>query len=357
MKLVEIRDAIDQLDQQVVALLRRRMECVLQAEKHKGDAQDVAREEAILAHVTSQTSPLLDKAFLLRLYQSILAESKELQKKHLELVGFGGEHGSFGEIAAQAFVRGVAPIPCADFQDVFSCVSNGELEYGVVPVENSLEGSVAEVNDLLIATDLHIVAEVAIPIHHHLLVLPGVGRQEIRSVYSHPQALGQCRAFLTRNKLEPRPFHNTAGAARWLAQEQHRSAGVIASHLAAALYGLQVVEAEIEDHPGNATRFVFISRYPATGAANKCTIAFSTPHRVGALSDVIRLFAENKINLTRIESRPIRGNLGVFAFLLDFQGKPDDPAVKKTLDGVRKAAMTFKNLGFYPEAAVSGGAA
>lgn len=350
MNLTEIRNAIDQVDRQVLALLRRRMEYVLQAEKHKTDVQDLAREQSILDNVTAHCSPLLDKAFLLRLYQSILAESKELQRKHLKLVGFGGEHGSWAEMAVQRFGHGMVPIPCADFQDVFSCVANHELEYGVVPVENSLEGSVAEVSDLLVEADLKIVAEAVIPVHHHLLAVPGVELQELRSVYSHPQALGQCRAFLACNKLEPHPFYNTAGAARWLAHEQQRSVGVIASRLAAELYGLAVIKENIEDHPENATRFVFLSTHTTTEPANKCTIAFSTEHRVGALSDVLRIFAENNINLTRIESRPIRTKPGTFAFLLDLQGDSEDPIVLQALKAAEKAAVTFKNLGFYPEA-------
>lgn len=352
MNLKEIRSNIDRIDQQLPILLRQRMEYALQAEKHKDDAQDLAREESVFEKVTAKSSSLLDKSFLSDLYKLILAESKKLQARHLKLVGFQGEHGAWSEIAIHAFGSEMAPIPCLEFRDVFACVANHDLEFGVVPVENSIEGSVTEVNDLLVEADLKIVAEAVIPIHHNLLALPGTNHQEIRSVYSHPQALGQCRAFLSRNKLEPRPFYNTAGAARWLAHERQRSAGVIASRLAAEFYELDIIKENIEDHPENATRFVLLSTQPRTGTspANKCTIAFSTQHRAGALSDVVRIFAENKVNLTRIESRPIRTNPGTFAFLLDFQGKPDDPAVVRALENAKKAAMMFKNLGFYPEA-------
>ncbi|MEN6451837.1 MAG: prephenate dehydratase [Thermoguttaceae bacterium] len=358
MNLTEIRHAIDQVDHQMLALLRQRMEYVLQAEKHKGDVQDVAREQSILAKVAAHPSPLLDQAFRRRLYELILAESKELQRKHLKLVGFGGEHGAWAEIAVQKFWSGMASIACEDFRDVFSCVENGELEFGLVPIENSIEGSVGEVNDLLVATSLKIVAEAVLPIHQSLLALPGVSLQEIRSVYSHEQALGQCRAFLTRHKIEGHRHASTAGAARWLAHEQQRSTGVIASESAAELYGLEVIQENIEDNPQNATRFVLLSKEPTTGPADKCTIAFATQHRVGALSDVVRIFADNKINLTRIESRPIRVNPGAFAFLLDFQGKPDDPAVLRALDETRKVTVSLKNLGFYSEAdAPAGGPA
>lgn len=352
--LKEIRGQIDRIDQELVVLMRQRMEYALQTERYKTDALDQAREESVFRNVTARSSPLVDESFLSGLYELILRQSRDLQQKQLKLVGFLGEHGSWSELAVQAFAgalgSGMAPIPCLEFRDVFARVANGDFEFGVVPVENSIEGSVAEVNDLLIDTDLKIVAEAVVPIHNNLLTLPGTNYQEIKSVYSHPQALGQCRAFLARNKLEPRPFYNTAGAARWLARERPRSAGVIASRLAAELYGLDIVKENIEDHAENATRFVLLSTQPGTGPANKCTIAFSTAHRVGALADVIQIFAKNKLNLTRIESRPVRENPGAFAFLLDFQGKPDDPAVQRVLEQTQAVAATFKNLGFYEEA-------
>jgi prephenate dehydratase/chorismate mutase/prephenate dehydratase len=304
----------------------------------------------VLRNVTGKASPLLEKPFILYLYEKIISESKELQHRGLKLVGFQGEHGAWSEIAVHTLGKEMVPIPCVEFSDVFAGVTNHQFEFGLVPIENSIEGSVTEVNDLLVETELNIVGEAVIPIHHNLLALPGTTNQEIRAVYSHPQALGQCRAFLTRNKFEPRPYYDTAGAARWLAHEQQRSAAVIASRLAAELHGLEILKENIEDHAQNATRFVLLSSQPRTGPANKCTIAFSTEHRVGALYDVLKIFAESKINLSRIESRPIRKNPGAFAFLLDFQGSPDNPAVQQTLQRVQATTIMFKNLGFYPEA-------
>lgn len=350
--LKEIRNSIDRIDQQLLVLIRQRMEYALQAGKHKNDVHDPSREESVLHNVTGKASPLLEQRFIRYLYEKIISESKELQHRGLKLVGFQGEHGAWSEIAVHTLGSDMVPIPCMEFGDVFAGVANHDFEFGLVPIENSIEGSVTEVNDLLVETDLNIVGEAVIPIHHNLLALPGTNHQEIRSVYSHPQALGQCRAFLSRNKLEPRPFYDTAGAARWLAHEQQQSAGVIASRLAAELHGLEVIKENIEDHPQNATRFVLLSSQSHIGPGNKCTIAFSTQHRVGALFDVLRIFAESKINLTRIESRPIRKNPGAFAFLLDFQGKPDNPTVVQTLQRVQRATMMFKNLGFYPEASV-----
>ena len=350
MNLKEIRSTIDNIDQQLLILLRHRMEYALQAGKHKNAVHDPSREESVFKNVTTKASSLMQEPFIRYLYEKIVSESKELQHRGLKLVGFQGEHGAWSEIAIHSLGNSTVPIPCLEFADVFAGVANHDFEFGMVPIENSLEGSVTEVNDLLVETNLKIVAEAVIPIHHNLLALPGTSHQEIKSVYSHPQALGQCRAFISRNKLEPRPFYDTAGAARWLAREQQRGAGVIASRLAAELHGLEIIKENVEDHPQNATRFVMLSTESGSGTANKCTISFSTQHRVGALFDVLRIFAENNINLTRIESRPIRKNPGAFAFLVDYQGSPDNDVVRRTLAQVEKTTINFKNLGFYQEA-------
>jgi prephenate dehydratase/chorismate mutase/prephenate dehydratase len=348
--LKEIRNNIDSIDRQIVILLRHRLEYALQAGKHKNAVNDPSREESVYRNVTAQASSLMQERFIRNLYKCIIAESKELQHRGLKLVGFQGEHGAWSEIAIHSLGNSTVPIPCLEFADVFVGVANHDFEFGMVPIENSLEGSVTEVNDLLVETDLKIVAEAVIPIHHHLLALPGTSHQEIKSVYSHPQALGQCRAFLLRNRLEPRPFYDTAGAARWLAREQQPGAAVIASRLAAELHGLSIIKENIEDHLQNATRFVMLSTEQRTGKANKCTVTFSTQHRVGALFDVLRIFKENSINLTRIESRPVRKDPGAFAFLVDFQGSPDNDVVQETLSQVAQSTIRFKNLGFYQEA-------
>jgi len=350
MDLKEIRGKIDQIDHQLLSLIHRRMEYALQAGKQKTSVNDPSREERILKSLKSRASNPLDSDYIEDLFQGLISKSKNLQEQKLKLVAFQGEHGAWSEIAIQTFGRDMVAIPCLEFADVFAGVANHEFEHGMVPIENSIEGSVHEVNDLLVETDLKIIAEAVIPIHHNLLALPGCDYREIKTVYSHPQALAQCRSFLSRNKLEPRPFYDTAGAARWLAHERQMSAGVIASNLAAELHGLEIIKDHIEDHPDNSTRFVLLSKNEFTGDVDKCTIAFSTQHRVGALFDILGIFASNKINLTRIESRPIRKNPGAFAFLLDFQGSRTDPAVTRALEDIKAHTMMFKNLGFYKEA-------
>jgi len=350
MNLAEIRAEIDQTDMQLVKLINQRMEYVLRAGKLKQFILDPAREEQVLKQMLAQARGLIRPEFITTLYQSIIKESKLLQERNLKLVGFQGEHGAWGELAVRRYADDMIPIPCLEFANVFEGVRDRELDLGMVPVENSLEGAVTEVNDILVDTELKIAGEIVIPVRQCLLVLPGADYREIKVVYSHPQALAQCRSFLSRNKLEPRPFYDTAGAARWLAQERPSSTAVIASPIAAELYGLDIIKEDIGDNKDNFTRFLLISREPCLEAGNKCSMVFSTQHRAGALFEVLHVFAEDQINLTRIESRPIRRNPGAYAFLLDFIGKEDDPVIQQAMEKIRHMTPMFRILGFYPEA-------
>lgn len=350
MNLAEIRAEIDQTDMQLVKLINQRMEYVLRAGKLKEVILDPAREEQVLRQLLAQARGLIRTEFITELYQSILSESKALQERNLKLVGFQGEHGAWGELAVRGYAGDMIPIPCLEFANVFEGVRDRELDMGMVPVENSLEGAVTEVNDILVETELIIAGEIVIPVRQCLLALPGTDYREIKVVYSHPQALAQCRSFLSRNKLEPRPFYDTAGAARWLAQERPSSTAVIASPIAAELYGLDIIKEDIGDNVDNFTRFLLISREPSATPGNKCSLVFSTQHRAGALFEVLQVFAEKEINLTRIESRPIRRNPGAYAFLLDFLGREDDPAVAQAMEEIRERTPMSRVLGYYPEA-------
>jgi len=213
-------------------------------------------------------------------------------------------------------------------------------------------GAVTEVNDLLGETRLHIAGEVKIPIHHCLMVLPGTDHRTLRAVYSHPQALGQCRDFIARSRLEARPFYDTAGAAKMLRQERPPATAVIASRLCADLYDLEIVQEDIEDHASNATRFVALSGEPipvGQEEGNKCSIIFSLAHRAGELFAMLKIFSDRDINITRIESRPLRRDPGSYAFFLDFEGSDRDRQVIEALDAAKERSKTFKFLGCYPK--------
>jgi prephenate dehydratase len=264
------------------------------------------------------------------------------------MVAFQGEHGAYGEVAARQLIPGGAFIPCLEFVDVFEGVAQERFELGVVPVENSLEGAVTQVNDLLTTTDLKVVGEVKVPVNHCLLVPHETSLEEIRVVYSHPQALAQCNRFLLANKMEPRPYYDTAGAAKMLARENPRAAAAIASALCAELYDLEIVRTGIEDGAANQTRFLLLSRESYSGLGDKTSIIFATAHEAGQLFNVLRLFAEAKINLTRIASMPLRSDPGKYSFFLDFEGDIDAPPADDVMRRLEKMAISIKCLGSYP---------
>ena len=349
MSLDTIRSQIDRLDGEILRLLHQRMELALRAGRQKPAIFDPQREAEVIEHVVAASTSLIDEPFVRALYDGILGHSKQIQSQHPTLVGFQGEAGAWGDIAARKLNASFIPLPFLEFADVFEAVRERHIDYGLVPIENSLEGAVTEVNDLLIDTELNIINEVVVPIRQNLLSLPHNDYKDIKVVYSHPQALAQCRGFLARNKLEPRPFYDTAGAARWLSRDRPNGVAVIASSHAAHIYGLEIINENIEDRPGNSTRFVLLSREPSQGPSGKCTVVFSTPHRAGSLFDTLELFAREGINLTRIESRPSRREAGTYVFLLDFLAVRDDDRVARVFEAIKHKTVSFKVLGFYPE--------
>jgi prephenate dehydratase/chorismate mutase len=351
MSLGRIRKRIDRIDFEVLNLLNERMELALRTKKLKPGVRDPEREKKILAQLksTAEGSRVLSGEFIDRLYGGIIEESRRIQGRPLELIGFQGEHGAFGEAAARNFNPDLVTIPCLQFGDVFEGVESGQLDYGIVPVENSLAGPVTLVNEILVETDLKVVGAVRHRVSHCLLALPETKFDDVKSVYSHPQALSQCRDFLARHDLEALPYYDTAGAAKMLAAERPKRAAVIADSLCARLYGLAVVKAGIEDHPLNFTRFLVIAREGRGEAGSKHSIIFSTPHRAGSLFAVLKLFAESNINLTRIESFPCRSDPRVYVFFLDFQAALGREEVGRVLEKVREKTAMLKHLGSYDE--------
>jgi prephenate dehydratase len=302
----------------------------------------------MLARAENLNLDLIERPFIRQILETIISESKRLQEEDRKLVAFQGEHGAYGEVASRKLVPGGAFIPCMEFIDVFQGVEKGHLDLGVVPVENSLEGAVTQVNDLLTTTDLKVIGEIKVPVRHCLLATKDTDYREIRQVYSHPQALAQCRSFLIRNKLEPRPYYDTAGAAKMLARENPNAAAAIASKLSAALYDLAIIKEGIEDGPSNSTRFLLLSREPHPEVGDKTSIIFAVPHEAGRLYDALQLFAEAKINLTRIASMPLRSDPSNYSFFLDFEGSHQDEKVKAVLDKLDSLTMGMKFLGSYP---------
>jgi prephenate dehydratase/chorismate mutase len=348
-KLETLRRRIDLLDARLVRLLDERMELALRIKRYKTEIVVPERERDVIENA-AQNAKVMSADFARQLYRQIIDEAVRLQSRDAQLVGFQGEHGAWSELAIRAWSPEAVAIPCVQFADVFESVRSGVLDFGVVPVENSIAGAVSGVDDLLIEAGLSIVGEIRVPIHHCLCALPESDYRDIRIVYSHPMALSQCHGFITRNRLEARAWYDTAGAARMLAHERPRAAAAIASEHSARLYGLEILKHNVEDSPSNSTRFVVLAREPLAEGGDKCSICFTTEHRAGALFEVLALFSEAGVNLTRIESRPVRANPGTFTFLLDLQGSDRDPTVAALLEAVRARTDGFRLLGCYPEA-------
>ncbi len=348
MELEQIRQQIERVDRQLLVLLQERMGLALQSGKFKSGADTAGNEEELPAHVQSMELNLVERSFTRMLLKTIVSESRRLQEEQRPLVAFQGEYGAYGDVAARRLVPDGACIPCLEFIDVFCGLEKGHFDLGVVPVENSLEGAVTQVNDLLTTTGLKVIGEANVVVRHCLLAVEAMDYREIRLVYSHPQALAQCRDFLARHRLEPRPYYDTAGAARMLARENPRAAAAVASALCADLYNLKIIEEGIEDGAANSTRFLLLSRKAYPGRGDKTSLVFSVPHRAGRLYDVLALFARAGINLTRIASMPLRSDPGNYSFFLDCEGSQQDAGLSGVLKQMQPLTQSMKCLGSYP---------
>ncbi|HPE68841.1 MAG TPA: bifunctional chorismate mutase/prephenate dehydratase [Thermotogota bacterium] len=347
MELEMIRKQIDAIDTKIRKLFNDRMEQALLAGKCKTRVEDRQREAEIFEKLGNNPYTLLDGDFLTELYEKILAKSKEWQSRSPLLIAFQGEHGAYSEVAARSWNPKCVSLPCKEFSDVFEGVKKGVYDFGIVPVENNLGGIVSQVNDLMIHTELYVVGAIEIPVKHCLVACPQTDYREIREVYSHAQALAQCRNFLSRNHLLPVPFYDTAGAAKMLSEKGATNAAAISSELAAQLYGLQVIKESIEDFASNRTRFLVLSNQQNPEPGSKCSAVFSTEHKSGTLFAVLQQYAQAGLNLTRIESIP--NQKGSYAFFLDFLGSIEDPAVQNVVEISKQITTGFRVLGCYEE--------
>ncbi|MDA8425345.1 MAG: ACT domain-containing protein [Treponema sp.] len=348
MTLHDLYEDIDRIDARLLALLNERMERAVLVRAFPDGAEDAARHDDESVERARRTALCLaGPEFAAGVYRGLADECGRLRASELRTVAFQGDHGAYSEMAARAWDAQAAAIPFREFVDVFDAVQDGIVDFGIVPVENTLGGLVGPVNSILVYADLRIVAAVDMPVAHCLLAPPGADHREIRVAYSHTQALAQCRRFLARNKLEGRTEFDTAGAARRLAEERPAGAAAIASRFAAELYGLDIIKEDIQDAENNRTRFFVLARAPAAEAGSKCSAVFFTEDKAGALFRVLELFARSGINLTRIESVP---NVpGDYAIFLDFEGSDRDPRVAAAIEEAKASAREFRLLGCYTE--------
>lgn len=252
------------------------------------------------------------------------------------LIAYQGIAGAFGEEAVVArFGEEAERSGLASFAAVFTAVEEGRADAGVVPIENSLAGSILETWDLLLTRDVQVVGEVGVRVRHCLLALPGVRLEDVTSARSHPQALAQCARFLAQHGIEPVAAANTAVAAREVAAAADRCLAAIASRRAAAIHGLEILVPDVHGRGDNTTRFLVVQRErPADLGADKASLAFTTRNEPGALLSCLQVFADHDLNLTKLESRPTGEELWQYTFHADLETSSRGPLIQSALDAV-----------------------
>ncbi len=273
-------------------------------------------------------------------------------------IAFQGEFGANSDMACRDMYPTMAPLPCKTFEDAFNAVSSGEAALAMIPIENTIAGRVADIHHLLPESNLYIVGEYFMPIHFQLMVLPGVGQSEIQTVHSHVHALGQCRNIVRERGWQPVVAGDTAGAARQVAEQGDRTMAAFAPELAADLYGLEIIESNIEDSENNVTRFVVLAAQmveiePVNADSEDAaelivtTFVFNVRNMPAALYKAMGGFATNGVNMTKLESYQLGGKFTATQFYADIEGHPDDEGVARALEELRFFSTKVRLLGTY----------
>ena len=270
-------------------------------------------------------------------------------------ISFQGEPGANSDTACRNMFPGMEPLPCPTFEDAFAAVESGKADLAMIAIENTIAGRVADIHHILPESRLHIVGEYFLPIHFHLMVLPGVDVSEIKSVHSHIHALGQCRKIIRKNRWKPVVAGDTAGAARIVSEVKDPTMAAIAPKLAAELYGLEILSSNIEDSENNITRFVVMSKEKSWAARKggavpmMTTFIFNVRNVPAALYKAMGGFATNGVNMTKLESYQLGGAFTATQFYADIEGHPDDRNVALALEELRFFTKEVRILGVYEQ--------
>ncbi|SRR5258706_531200 len=264
-------------------------------------------------------------------------------------VAFQGEPGAYSEQAVFNYFGNVETQPCESFDVVFDAVNSKACDAGLIPIENSLAGSIHQNYDLLLCNQLYIAGEYLLRVRHCLIAMPDVKKEDIKKAISHPQALGQCAAYLRSHGIKAEQVYDTAGSVKMLKESGARDTAAIASRRAAELYGMQILEEGIEDNAENFTRFLAIQHEAVVPTEEaKTSIVFTLKNQPGALFKAMSVFALRDIDLTKIESRPLQGKPWEYLFYIDFIGAAHEETIKRALDHLGEYAVTLRVLGSYP---------
>jgi chorismate mutase/prephenate dehydratase len=350
-QLKALRGQIDKLDASILKALNERAGIAAQIGKVKSEQGDgvfsASREEEVLANILGSNKGPLNEVTLKSIFRELISASRALQK--MQRVAYLGPEYSYSHLAAlERFGEAVEYMRVSSISAVFEEVERKHADMGVVPLENSTDGRIADTLDMFLRVpDIKICAEVRLLVHHNLLA--NCDQTEVRRVYSKAQALSQCRNWLSKN-LPHATLHevnSSADAARLTQSEPFAAA--VASRQAGIRYGLRVLFEKIEDNVGNETRFAVIGMADSGRSGHdKTAVLFQIPHSPGALADVLQIFKSNKINLTWIESFPYRQAKGEYVFFADFEGHREDPKVKKALSSLDSYCETVNVLGSFP---------
>jgi chorismate mutase/prephenate dehydratase len=346
-----LRKKIDQIDEKVVALLNDRASLALRIGHSKRLNQEgvyaPSREQEVLHRVGQLSRGPLSQQAIRSVFREVIGICRSLESP-LRVAFFGAE-GTYSHLAArEKFGSAVTLVSTPSISEVFQEVRQGRVSFGVVPIENSTEGVVAHTLDLLVESDLQICAEVFLDIHHNLLSRSGRA-EDIEQIVSHPQALGQCRRWLAGHfpKVEVQEVASTAHAAMMAAADGKVAA--ISSSLAKEVYSLQIVAENIEDQSNNITRFLIIGRNDSKPSGDdKTSLVFSVRDEPGILHRMLEPFAKSRINLTKIESRPLKNKPWEYMFFIDFKGHKEEGGVKRAIKKLERSCLFLKVLGSYP---------
>ena len=373
--LEELREQLDQIDDKIAELYEKRMEVCAQVGEYKIKAGkkvfDRQREKEKLADVASKVKGEFNRKGIQEVYQQLMSMSRKLQYQQLVSAGalgrlpfipvdsldkenarvvFQGTEGAYSQAAMQQFFGpDVNSFHVRTFREAMEAIEEGSADYAVLPIENSSAGPVNEMYDLLDEFENYIVAETILPVVHTLSGLPGAKLSDIRRVYSKAEALMQTSRFLEdHSDWQKISVVNTAIAAKKVLNDQDISQGAVCSAYAAKVHGLSVLVEEINDDPDNCTRFIVVTNQKVyLKNASKISIRFELPHQSGSLYGILSHFIYNDLNMTKIESRPIKGKQWEYRFFVDFEGNMEDGAVKNAIRGLREEARNLKILGNY----------
>ncbi|MBQ8816574.1 MAG: prephenate dehydratase [Lachnospiraceae bacterium] len=372
--LLILRDRIDAIDKQIVALYEERMAVCKEVAEFKIETGkkvfDKVREVEKIEKVKSLIEGDFHKHAVQELFEQIMSISRKMQYQllaehgcigklpfipmedlgaHKARVVFQGAEGAYSQAAMnQFFGKEIQSFHVDTFRDAMTAIEEGRADFAVLPIENSTAGIVNEIYDLLTEFENYIVGEQIIKIEHCLMAVPGTKLSDIKTVYSHPQSLMQSSNYLQKTGWQQISMQNNAFAAQKVKEEGLHAQAAIASETAAEIYGLEILEKGVNNLKGNSTRFIIVTNQKVFKEdANKISICFEVPHESGSLYHILSHFIYNNLNMTKIESRPLEGRNWEYRFFIDFEGNLSDSAVRNALSGIREEARNMKILGNY----------